>query len=204
MAKRVSPMTNSDRNLLTELVKPFIEVIENKESGLRSVIAKKNAWKKIASQYNTASSSDRDEKQLKKAWDNAKMAAKKAKAEHRREMKRTGGGPVNAEARINDGDGEILSLLGDKIDSLINAYDDDADFNDEIHKDGEEFAQPKQSTSTQADASDREALRKPLTKSEVFMEYEKQEHEIRMEYWRLKIQFLKEEHEEKMKKFKNS
>lgn len=190
-------MTSNDRSLLTELVRPYIDIIECKESGLRTMMAKKKAWKAIANQYNTTASSDRDEKQLKKAWDNQKMSAKKAKAEQRREMRKTGGGPLPAAAEVSDADNKVLSLLGDKIDSLINSYDDDAEINDEEEDQGQH--QATQSTSAQAIA---EVSKKPLTKSEIFMDYERQEHELRMEYWRLKIQFLKEEHEEKLKKLR--
>ena len=51
--------------------------------------------------------------------------------EPKREMRRTGGCPLAVVAQISDRDNDVLSLLSDNIDSLINAYDDDASVNDE-------------------------------------------------------------------------
>ena len=94
--KRVSPMGPIDKVLLSEIIKDWKDDIEAKGSDATTVDKKNKAWTDICKKFNSSSKSgiERSGKQLRKCFENMKAAAKKANASHKREVYRTGGGPM--------------------------------------------------------------------------------------------------------------
>ena len=140
-----------------------------------------------------------------------KATAKKAKASHKRELYRTGGGPLPEEATISDLDEQVLALLAGSIDPVPNRFDDDASYHaDEVEDEADEIvdvAKLGQSTSGAVNENMFAPADQPVTSQskrkqnyEELMVMERKEHEMRIQYWEWKVQFLKEEHEAKMKK----
>lgn len=85
-SKRIAPMSPSDRELLFELIKPQTNIMESKESCSIEVSQKSAAWEEITKKFNVKSISrmERNEKELKKCWENAMSAAKKKKQRGRK------------------------------------------------------------------------------------------------------------------------
>ena len=98
MSKRTF-FTETETNLLKELVSKHINVVECKRTDHKSISSKAKAWEDITEEFNSfsmAGLNKRNDKQLKKCWDNMKMREKKKAAEERRERLRTG-----RKARLN-------------------------------------------------------------------------------------------------------
>ena len=113
------------------LVEKLKDVIECRKNDSRSLTVKATAWEKITAEYNKHPHvNERDVKQLKKCWDNLKSKAKKQVAEAKRVHRRTGGGtPPKAADPISD---IVVSVTSDEINPLENAFDDDAEYNNEV------------------------------------------------------------------------
>ena len=131
--KRISPMSTIDKELLRELLKPHLEIIESKASGMSMVVKKNKVWSNIMTNFNTtATSGERSLKQLKKSWENMKTLAKKSNAVNKRERYRTGGGTLPSSSNVTDELEKVLDVVGPSLDPLPNAYDDDASINGDV------------------------------------------------------------------------
>ena len=130
-SRKKSVYTDLEKNLQTRLVEKSKSVIECRKNDSRSLKAKATAWEKITAEYNKHPQvNERDVKQLKKCWDNLKSKAKKQVAEAKRVHRRTGGGtPPKAADPISD---IVVSVTSDEINPLENAFDDDAEYNNEV------------------------------------------------------------------------
>ncbi|XP_075550326.1 myb/SANT-like DNA-binding domain-containing protein 3 [Dermacentor variabilis] len=86
--------TEEGKDLFTELLQRYSNVIESKKTDAVSLNAKAKAWERLCTEYNSMPHVRRREvKQLKKLWDNLKQKLKKAKAQQIRDVMATGGGP---------------------------------------------------------------------------------------------------------------
>ena len=109
-----------------ELIEAEKEIIESKKNDGPS-IKKEQAWNKITCQFNSRNGvTERTQKQLKDAWKNIKMKAKKEFAEQKKEYRKTGGGKVDD--HLSDISQKVISLLPQQINSLHNPFDTDAQF----------------------------------------------------------------------------
>lgn len=82
---------DEEKDLLTELVAKYKNVVENKKTDAMSLHAKSRAWERLCVEYNSMPSvRPREVKQLKKLWDNLKQKWKKEKARQAREVMATG------------------------------------------------------------------------------------------------------------------
>ncbi|XP_075539175.1 uncharacterized protein LOC142573810 [Dermacentor variabilis] len=87
--------TEEEKDLFTELLQRYSNVIESKKTDAVSLNAKAKAWERLCTEYNSMPHVRRREvKQLKKLWDNLKQKLKKAKAQQIRDVMATGGGPL--------------------------------------------------------------------------------------------------------------
>lgn len=215
--KRVSPMGPIDKALLAEIVKEWKDAVESKNSSASTVHIKNKAWTDVCKKFNSTSNSgiERSCKQLRKCYENMKATAKKANASHKRELYRTGGGPMPKDAEISEIDKQMLDLLEDSIHPVPNVFDDDASFHgDKMEMQPDEIVNVSQldlssasaalnvTASTSADQPVMRQSKKAFQTQNYnqLMEMERKEHELRIQYWNLKIQLLKEYHEAKMKK----
>ena len=217
--KRVSPISTVDKELLREIIKPHLQVVESKSSGMTMVHQKNRAWWDVMTQFNaSATSGQRTLKQLKKCWENMKTVAKKATAINKRERYRTGGGSLPKDATVSDELEQELDMVGTFINPLANPFDDDASINGD--KEPNEVVDldvtpsssqnpPPQTPAPTPNHGQREQFisARPSVKTRAnsqqqLLAMEEEEHDLRMEYWRLKIQFLKEKHATKMAKLK--
>jgi len=74
--KRVN-WESGEKELLTEIVTPFIKVIENKNCDTNTNKSKLEAWSQIYKEYNSNSKTQRTLLQIKGEWKRMKIVAKK-------------------------------------------------------------------------------------------------------------------------------
>lgn len=123
--QRSSNFSSFEKNLLTELMEQYGQIIEDKKTDNSTVKKKDTAWQQLADSFNgsTGLKEKRDVVQLKACWKNLKTKAKKDAATVRREMFITGGGPP---PKKDDSLAEkINSLIPQQMEPLQNPYDDD-------------------------------------------------------------------------------
>lgn len=114
-----------DKSVLTELVNQHKDILESKKNDFRCIKKKNDMWKVLTEEFNSQNGvSKRDQKQLKKCWDNIKSRAKKTLSKERRETKLTGGG--NQPPQADESARAVASIIPSQIESLDNRYDDDA------------------------------------------------------------------------------
>lgn len=109
--ERATNFSSSEVRLLTELVTKYRSVIENKKTDAVTNKDKDDAWTKIATTFNAASSETavRTAKTLKLKYEGVKKLTKKKMTVHRQELYRTGGGPSTA-PDINDVEDKVLAI----------------------------------------------------------------------------------------------
>ncbi|XP_036342044.1 uncharacterized protein LOC118751346 [Rhagoletis pomonella] len=91
--KRASNFTADEKAILAQLVKKFC-IVEAKQTDRKSVAKKREAWDSITKEFNSHSNVyKRETVSLRKAWDNLKAVARKARSVERGNFLRTGGGP---------------------------------------------------------------------------------------------------------------
>ncbi|KAK3084190.1 hypothetical protein FSP39_009793 [Pinctada imbricata] len=126
-SKTSSNFSELEKEVLSELIERRKNIIENKQNDGRMITKKSNEWNIIEKEFNSRHGVNfRSLKQLKSLWKNLKARAKTAVAKERREKKKTGGGP--AENSLDKISNSISEMLPRQINSLENAYDDDASF----------------------------------------------------------------------------
>lgn len=70
--------TELEKNILINLVDKHKSIVELKKNDPSSIAKKQQKWKQIASEFNSEPNVEpRDDKKLKKAWENLKMKCKK-------------------------------------------------------------------------------------------------------------------------------
>ena len=113
-----------EKAILTELVRKYRDILEDKKNDYTSIKRKMDTWETVREEFNSQSGvNKRDPKQLKKCWENLKARAKKHLAKEKRVAKLTGGGPSTS----NHGEevSAVASIIPAQIESLDNVFDDD-------------------------------------------------------------------------------
>ncbi|KAL4152850.1 hypothetical protein QTP88_000683 [Uroleucon formosanum] len=90
--KRVN-WESGEKELITEIITPFIKVIENKNCDTNTNKTKIEVWSQIYKKYNDNSKTQRTLLQIKGEWKRMKIVAKKNVLSYKQNLKQTGGGP---------------------------------------------------------------------------------------------------------------
>lgn len=137
-AKKAPNFTELEKAVLLELVSEKKSVIESKQNDGRMICKKKKEWENIENAFNARHGvNTRSITQLKSLWKNLKARAKADVAKERRDRRKTGGGPM--EKNTDNISNAISEMIPQQINSLENAFDDDASFHgDELEKENEE------------------------------------------------------------------
>ncbi|XP_077970663.1 myb/SANT-like DNA-binding domain-containing protein 3 isoform X1 [Styela clava] len=202
---RSANFVNSEKQLLVQLISEHPQ-LESKRTDKVSVVQKNLAWKQIEAKFNaTGTLCRRTEKNLKDAWKNIKNKAKQDNAQRKRHLRQTGGGPgvptdelsekvealiprqINCLANNFDDDNQIESSLEEQTYTLVSVAEESSSFSD-----GNESAVLQTlSTDRQCSSTMDDLRRRVLTeKLEAMAEERKmrrEEHDIKMEYYRKKI-----------------
>ncbi|CAL8103600.1 unnamed protein product [Orchesella dallaii] len=119
--------TAYEKALLEELVDDDKDNIENTKTDYGSIHRKQKAWSNLEANFNADPKTvKRTQEQLKKAWDNRKQKAKKAKAAHNKSIRRTGGGPPDTP--LPPDVERICKMIPNQLNSLRNPFDCDGEF----------------------------------------------------------------------------
>ena len=127
---RSSNWTQDEKHLLLTLISENVNIIENKKIDCNSMKKKSMSWAEIYRKFCSSSiaGTKRDIGQLKSQWKRMKTNAKSEASSHKKESRRTGGGP--APKPPTDITLKIQDLLPREFTELHNPYDDDSN-NDE-------------------------------------------------------------------------
>lgn len=129
-AKRVV-FTLAELDILTESVEKFKDIINNRSKSTLVIGEKKKAWQDITNVFNANAtiSNKREPAQLTKAWDNLKTRSKQEHAQHKRELYKTGGGPIVAQ--LSGIATKVVNTLAETMQPLANEFDCDNGFHDD-------------------------------------------------------------------------
>lgn len=117
----------AEKELLTEIVYRYKDIVENKKTNATTTEEKNKAWIKIASEFNAQSPNyiKRSEESLKAYYKNQKELLKKKVGNERKNIYLTGGGPGSR--FIEDKDELLLSIVNNKtVYGLNNTFDSDS------------------------------------------------------------------------------
>ncbi|KAK5648389.1 hypothetical protein RI129_003281 [Pyrocoelia pectoralis] len=91
---RTANYSQNEKNVLVTIVNSYKNIIENKKTDAVTNGEKEKAWQQIAQKFNAVSPENiyRDVQSLKKTYSNIKMQVKKAAADEKTEIYKTGGG----------------------------------------------------------------------------------------------------------------
>ncbi|XP_063824436.1 uncharacterized protein LOC135088214 [Ostrinia nubilalis] len=113
-----------DKNILMDLVRERVSIIENKNTDTNTNSKKLAAWADLLTSFNSMCTGGvRSLPQLKSQWSIIKMTKKKAKSEERKKLLQTGGGPPPPTNPANADD--ICSWLPNEFVIDINEFDSD-------------------------------------------------------------------------------
>uniref|UniRef100_K1PK06 Myb-related transcription factor, partner of profilin n=1 Tax=Magallana gigas TaxID=29159 RepID=K1PK06_MAGGI len=94
LKRRKPNWSESELMALAEAVAPHFRVLKGKFSAFITSERKNQLWQDIANQVNAVAMVNRTTEEMKKKWADMQSLTKKKKAERRRSMKQTGGGPA--------------------------------------------------------------------------------------------------------------
>ena len=121
--ERAPNFNKDEEEILVSLVKQYAKVVENKKTDAVMWQQKKEAWDKLAVDFEKFSGVKRSAKNLKDKYENLKKKAKKELADEKKETYATGGGTRNIRvSRISE---DISSILGVAGKGLENKFDSD-------------------------------------------------------------------------------
>lgn len=191
-----------ERNLFLSLCRPYISSIECKKSDSTSLQKKRETWNRITTDFNSDSQvTIRTSNQLRDLWERIKRSAKKEITDEKRELRKTGGGPMPQP--ISDETRQMQSMIPQQISppvELINTIDSDAlpltDQHDQQPRSSAQEQTPnKLHRKTPMSQSEYYSATFELVKSEIKekMEMKRMEHEAKMRNLHLEEQIkLKE------------
>ncbi|XP_059052990.1 uncharacterized protein LOC131850847 [Achroia grisella] len=114
-----------DKNLLLELIRERVAVLENKNTDTNTNNCKKKGWLEVMDSFNAmCKGSRRTLQQIKSQWGVIKICKKKNLADQRRSLNKTGGGPPTVTVPVDSTD--ILAWLPQEFYVDTNLYDSDA------------------------------------------------------------------------------
>uniref|UniRef100_A0A1I8Q2D2 Regulatory protein zeste n=1 Tax=Stomoxys calcitrans TaxID=35570 RepID=A0A1I8Q2D2_STOCA len=168
---------DEDRELLKDLIKKRVKVIENKNTDTNTNKLKKAAWMELVDDFNSLCTSGiRNLTQLRSQWSTIKMTAKKEMLSYRKQAKLTGGGPPTSLAALSGND--IAVWLPEEFVIDDNEFDSDVIFS-------------KKDASEKTNSVDENLVKI----AEVDVACRKELHSLRMEVERKRIRNLDLEHE---------
>lgn len=88
--KRGTNFSNTEKDLLLEIIIKYKHIIENKKTDAVTAKDKGKCWDEITRKFNSESSTYRDSITLKNCWDNMKKRTRKFYAEERSKLYKTG------------------------------------------------------------------------------------------------------------------
>ena len=124
--KRAIKLTNSDRQILVDLIEPLRDIIMMSKKDAATLRKKDSAWEKITVGFNAnpTVSGHRTSLQLRKAWGNMCQRAKDDAAEVKKARLKTGGGPP--EPDMSTLSANVAGVMGEALYPLDNPHDGDA------------------------------------------------------------------------------
>ncbi|XP_064212394.1 myb/SANT-like DNA-binding domain-containing protein 3 [Tribolium castaneum] len=147
--ERTKNFTEREKEIALDIINRYQNKIENKETDGVSQKERKDAWEKVAEEFNSASSTaPRTGKQMKVLWSNLRRTAKKniakenkkryldetnelgniaelkrKKNEDKKNISKTGGGTF--ESQLTDVGARVLAMVEPQARPLPNLFDDD-------------------------------------------------------------------------------
>lgn len=125
-----------EKDYIMELVKDNSDTIENKKSDMFHNLKKKKVWQNICEKFNTKFNKNVQPKTLNQLYRKLKMVARKESSAHKKELKKTGGGPSTS--TLSTTTLQILDLDENINFTLDNEFDDDAEINEDSNNCGVE------------------------------------------------------------------
>nr|CAD7460853.1 unnamed protein product [Timema tahoe] len=123
--------TSNERVLLLYLLEEYVSIIENKKTDAVTSKQKEAAWKSLADDFNKNTTCvQRSSEQLKIYYENYKRRVKKATADDKVELYKTGGGTFTKQ--LDDEGAKLMALLKPQFVPLVNLSDSDAGYHIEL------------------------------------------------------------------------
>lgn len=124
--KRAANFTQSEVDLLIDIVLKFKHIIENKQTDATTWKDKNQAWEKITEEFNASSGNyPRSLKTLRAKYDMVKKGIRKKCSVLKMEQNKTGGG--QCPTTLTAGEEKILSLTPNTMVGLLSRFDTDFD-----------------------------------------------------------------------------
>ncbi|XP_050505177.1 uncharacterized protein LOC126883575 [Diabrotica virgifera virgifera] len=129
--------TEQEKENLLEIVKQYLNVIENKLTDGTSVKLKNEVWEVITEEFNaTAQSGIRNAGQLRLLYDSIKKKARKDKANQKVEIYKTGGGLNKFQESDSIGEKYLSMASTSGTQPILNIYDSTAPFDELLRNEG--------------------------------------------------------------------
>jgi len=110
---RKANFSSEEVDILVEEVGKRKEVLFAKFSAVVTNQRKKMEWQEIADRMNVVSKQVRDQKDVKKKWQDLSSSSKKKESCRRREMNKTGGGEAEYE-NVSTMEQKVIAVIGEE------------------------------------------------------------------------------------------
>ena len=120
---RKANFSSEEVDILVEEVGKRKEVLFTKFSAVVTNQRKKMEWQEIADRMNVVSRQVRDQKDVKKKWQDLSSSSKKKESCRRREMNKTGGGEADYES-VSTTEQKVIAVIGEEaVEGIVGGFD---------------------------------------------------------------------------------
>ena len=120
---RKANFSSEEVDILVEEVGKRKEVLFAKFSAVITNQRKKMEWQEIADRMNVVSKQVRDQKDVKKKWQDLSSSSKKKESCRRREMNKTGGGEAEYE-NVSTMEQKVIAVIGEEaVEGIVGGFD---------------------------------------------------------------------------------
>ncbi|XP_050707390.1 myb/SANT-like DNA-binding domain-containing protein 3 isoform X1 [Eriocheir sinensis] len=125
-ASRSSPLSSVDKEMLVDLIKEYIEVINDRSMKFNAINKKAVAWQELARRFNDLTGNRKSPQQVRKIWENIRNRAKKDYSRNKAARGKTGGGPTPA--LFDPISVAVLPLIEDELGLVHQEWESDQGF----------------------------------------------------------------------------
>ncbi|KAK3861367.1 hypothetical protein Pcinc_032670 [Petrolisthes cinctipes] len=121
--QRAAPVSTGDKEVLVDIMKMYMDIINDKSTKFCAVSKKAMVWQEIARKFSDSTGHQKTSQQVRKIWENIRNRTKKDYTRNKAERRKTGGGPQPKP--VDSVSAAVLPSLEEELEPLGNTWEKD-------------------------------------------------------------------------------